>query len=148
VTLSEELARFETVFFDTAPIIYYIEAHPRFGPLAKEAVEAFQKGTVTAYSSVITLAEVLAKPVQLGRLALAKQFADFLLTGRNFYMLEIDAEMANRAGWLRGKHAALRTVDSIQIAAALTIGADAFLTNDDRLKRVGEIKVLVLKDCL
>ena len=118
MTLSEELARFETVFFDTAPVIYYIEAHPRFGPLAKESVRAFQEGLVTAYSSVITLAEVLAKPIQLGKLALARRFADFLLTGRNFHLLEIDVEIANQAGWLRGKHAALRTVDSIQIGGS------------------------------
>ena len=56
MTLSEELTRLETIFFDTAPIIYYIEAHPRFGPLAKESVQAFQAGVLTAYSSVITLA--------------------------------------------------------------------------------------------
>jgi hypothetical protein len=78
VTLPEELTRLETIFFDTAPI-YYIEAHPRFGPLAKEVVQAFQAGRITAYSSVITLAEVLAKPAQLGKIALAKRFADFLL---------------------------------------------------------------------
>lgn len=148
MTLPEELTRLETIFFDTAPIIYYIEAHPRFGPLAKEAVQAFQAGRITAYSSVITLAEVLAKPAQLGKIALAKRFADFLLASQAFYLLEIDAEIAEQSGWLRGRHPALRTVDSIQIAAALAVGADAFLTNDERLKRIKEIKVLVLKDYL
>ena len=49
---------------------------------------------------------------------------------------------------VRGRHPALRTVDSIQIAAALSVGADVFLTNDERLKRIKEIKVLVLKDYL
>jgi predicted nucleic acid-binding protein len=39
-------------------------------------------------------------------------------------------------------------VDSIQIAAAIAIEADAFLTNDDRLKRIKEVKVLVLEDYL
>ncbi len=36
MTLSEELARVNTLFIDTAPIIYYIEAHPQFGPFTKE----------------------------------------------------------------------------------------------------------------
>lgn len=98
MTLSEELTRLETIFFDTAPIIYYIEAHPRFGPLAKESVQAFQAGVLTAYSSVITLAEVLAKPAQLGKIALAKRFADFLLASRDFHLLEIDAQIAEQAG--------------------------------------------------
>jgi predicted nucleic acid-binding protein len=80
--------------------------------------------------------------------SIGRRFADFLVTGWNFHLLEIDVEIAHHAGWLRGKHTALRTVDSIQIAAALSIGADTFLTNDDRLKRINEIKVLVLKDYL
>lgn len=38
------VAQYQAVFLDTAPIIYYIEAHPQFGPLAKRLVETFQKG--------------------------------------------------------------------------------------------------------
>ena len=37
---------------------------------------------------------------------------------------------------------------SIQLASALTIRAEAFLTNDGKLKQVTEIEVLVLKDYL
>jgi len=48
VTLSEELIRINSIFIDTAPIIYYIEAHPKFGPLAKEVVSAFQSGNLNA----------------------------------------------------------------------------------------------------
>ncbi len=43
MSLSDELShQIDTVFIDTAPIIYYIEAHPEFGPLAKTIVNAFQ----------------------------------------------------------------------------------------------------------
>ena len=49
MTLSEELNRINSIFIDTAPIIYYIEAHPQFGPLAKEVVSAFQSGNLSAY---------------------------------------------------------------------------------------------------
>jgi hypothetical protein len=64
VTLSEELTRIDSIFIDTAPIIYYIEAHPQFGPLVKEVVSAFQSGNLNAYSSVMTLVEVLPKPIE------------------------------------------------------------------------------------
>ena len=33
-------------------------------------------------------------------------------------------------------------------ASAIEVGADAFLTNDKKLKKVEEIKVIVLKDYL
>lgn len=41
MNLSDEFEQINTIFIDTAPIIYYIEAHPQFGPLTKEAVNAF-----------------------------------------------------------------------------------------------------------
>ncbi len=48
MTLTEKLASVQILFFDTAPIIYYIEAHPQFGPLARQVVHAFQAGNVNA----------------------------------------------------------------------------------------------------
>ena len=49
---------------------------------------------------------------------------------------------------MRGKYSNLRTIDALQISAALDIDADLFLTNDATLKKIKEINVLVLKDYL
>jgi len=148
VTLSGELIRINSIFIDTAPIIYYIEAHLQFGALAKEVVSAFQSGNLNAYSSVITLAEVLAKPVERGDERLARRFAEFLKNGRNLTMIEISEGTAETAGRLRGRYSFLKTVDAIQLAAALEVGAEAFLTNDMRLQQFNELKVIILKDYL
>ena len=148
MTLPEELARINSIFIDTAPIIYYIEAHPDFGPLAKEVVTAFQSGNLTAYSSVMTLTEVLPKPIEIGDEKLARKFADFLKHGKHFTMIEISGGIAEAAGKLRGRYPVLKTVDAVQIAAALEIGSEAFLTNDVKLKQIKELKVMVLKDYL
>ena len=82
MTLSQELSQLNSIFFDTAPIIYYIEAHPQFGPLTREAVQVFQSGNLIAYSSVITLAEVLGKPIQAGKEALARRLQTFCVGER------------------------------------------------------------------
>lgn len=148
MTLSEELARISSIFIDTAPIIYYIGAHPQFGPLSKDVVSAFQSGDLNAYSSVITLTEVLPKPIETGDEKLARKFADFLRQGEHLTMIEISEGIAEAAGKLRGHYPFLKTVDAIQVAAALDIGADAFLTNDVKLSQIRELKVLVLKDYL
>jgi len=148
VTLSEELTRINSIFIDTAPIIYYIEAHPQFGPLAKEVVSAFQSGNLNAYSSVITLVEVLPKPIERGDEKLARKFAEFLKHGRNLTMIEISEGTAEAAGKLRGHYPFLKTVDAIQLAAALDVEAGAFLTNDAKLQQFNELKVLILKDYL
>lgn len=144
--LSEELARIKSIFIDTAPIIYYIEAHPEFGLLAKEVVTAFQSGNLTAYSSVMTLTEVLPKPIERGDEKLAKKFAEFLKYGKHLTVIEISDNIAEAAGKLRGHYPFLKTIDAIQLSAALDIGADAFLTNDATLKQIKELKILVLRD--
>jgi predicted nucleic acid-binding protein len=42
----------------------------------------------------------------------------------------------------------MRTPDALQIAVGTLYGATKFLTNDPDLKRVSEIKILVLDDYL
>lgn len=148
MTLPDVLDQINTIFIDTAPIIYYIEAHPQFGTLAKEIVDSFQSEKLSAFSSVITLAEVLPKPFEAGDEKLARKFVEFLKYGKNLGLIEISAGIAERAGKLRGQYPDLRTIDAIQISAAIDVGADAFLTNDKKLKQIKEIKVLILKDYL
>ena len=148
MTLSEELSRISSIFIDTSSIIYYIEAHPQFGPLAKEVVRAFQSENLSAYSSVITLAEVLAKPTETGDERLARKFAQFLKHGKNLAVIEISERIAEAAGRLRGRYPFLNTIDAIQLATALDVGAEAFVTNDLKLQQFKESKVLILKDYL
>lgn len=148
MTLNDELNRINTLFIDTAPIIYYIEAHPQFGPLTKEIFDSFQLQKFNAFSSVLTLTEVLPKPVEACDEKLARKFAEFLKYGKNLTLIEISASIAEKAGELRGKYSSLKAFDAIQISAAIDIGADAFLTNDNRLKQIKELKILVLKDYL
>ena len=97
MNLSDELAQLNTIFIDTAPIIYYIQAHPQFGPLAKEVVYSFQAGNISAFSSVITLVEVLPKPIETGNENLARKFAEFLKTGKNISLLDISKNLAKRS---------------------------------------------------
>ena len=47
-----------------------------------------------------------------------------------------------------GEISHLKTVDAVQIAAALDADADAFLTNDKKLPGIKEIRILILSDYL
>jgi predicted nucleic acid-binding protein len=146
MTLTSSLAQYRNVFIDTSPIIYFLEAHPLFGPPAKEIFTALQNGTFVASTSVLTLTEVLVKPVERGDLNLARTFSRFLRTGVNFSLIEITEQIAEEAGYLCGSYPFLKTVDSLQIVAATDAGADVFLTNDKKLRQISEIPVLVLAD--
>lgn len=148
MTISEELAGFSSVFIDTAPIIYYIQAHPEFGPLAREVVIALESGSLTAYSSVLTLTEVLIKPVAINDVALTQKFVQFIKHAKHLILIEISEGIAETAGNLRGRYSFLKTIDALQVAAALDVEADAFLTNDAKLRQIKELRVILLKDYL
>jgi predicted nucleic acid-binding protein len=146
--LSEALGEIKTIFLDTAPVIYFIEAHHQFGPLVKEVVDLMNENRIEAFTSVLTLAEVLPKPVETGNDELAEKFKTYLKNGPNLTLLPIGETIGEAAGVLRGKYPYLKTVDAVQIAAALDAEADAFLTNDKKLSGIKEIKILVLRDYL
>ena len=144
--ISEQLDKLESIFIDTAPIIYFIEAHPVYGKLVKTIVEYFQTQKIIAYSSVITITEVLPKPINSNKIELAQEFFNFLKHGQNFTILDINAAIAERAVMLRGKYTFLKGLDAIQLAASLFLNADAFITNDKKLKAVEEANILILDD--
>jgi len=122
------------------------KAHPKFGPLARQVVHRFSPGEARAFTSVVTLTEVLPKPVAAGNEALAGKFLDFLSHTRNLDLIEITTGIAEQAGRLRAKYRALRAADAIQVAAAIRAGSDTFISNDQRLKQVNELRVLLLAD--
>ncbi len=59
------LSRINNVFLDTAPIIYYIEAQEKYGSLIKKLIELIQSNEIAVFSSVISLTEVLIKPIKI-----------------------------------------------------------------------------------
>ncbi len=146
--LSEALCQIKTIFLDTAPVIYFIEAHRQFGPLVRQVVELMNENRIQAFTSVLTLSEVLPKPVETGNDELAEKFKTYLKNGPNLTLLPITETIGESADVLRGKYPHLKTVDAVQIAAALDAEADAFLTNDKKLSGIKEIKILVLNDYL
>ena len=72
--LSNELAGIRRVFIDTAPIIYYIEAHSQFGPVTKEIFQTFHSGKSMAFTSVITINDTKLKQIKDIRVLVLKDY--------------------------------------------------------------------------
>jgi predicted nucleic acid-binding protein len=130
---------------DTAPIIYFVEAHPRYDALVTRVFQRIASGVITGITSVISLTEVLAQPIRRGQAQLAQRYDNLLLNSANLVVMPIDVDVARRAAGLRAQYS-LRTPDALQIAVALAAGCQAFLTNDKNLKRVAELQVLILDE--
>ena len=143
--LDEALSGVTHLGVDTAPIIYLIEAHPKYDRLMTEVFGHIERGTLTGVTSVITLSEVLTQPFKTGNTELQQEYADLLLHSDHFQTVNLNSEMAELAAELRARYN-LRIPDALQISAALFTGCEAFLTNDIVLKRVNELRILLLDD--
>ena len=141
--LAEALDGVTALGIDTAPLIYFVERHTTFLELMRVVIQRIDAGQITGYSSVVTLTEVLTQPMRQGNPALEAEYRSLLLNSRNFYLSAITAEIAELAAELRARHN-LRTPDAFQIAVALFSGCQAFLTNDQELARVSDLRIIVL----
>ena len=133
----------KTVFLDTAPLIYFIEGHSSYQAILDGLFEFNDKGGFSFVTSSVTLLEVLVKPLRDGQTAIAKQYRDILTTAPGIELFDVTSAIAEQAAQLRAKYN-LRTPDAIQLATSIELGADYFLTNDNRLKIVIETTVVAV----
>lgn len=133
---------------DTNCFIYLFEESegPRGRFLAREVFAHLVSGARTAVTSTLTLAELLARPYERGQRDRAGSLRAALVATPNLTLKSLDAETADRAAALRGRHG-LSLADAVQVATGILDGAEALLTNDRRLAREGlPLSVLVLDD--
>jgi hypothetical protein len=102
MTLREELIQAGTLFIDTSPFIYFVEAHPKYGLVVKEIFDTVQEKKCKAIASVVTLTEVLPKPIQSGNSLVVKKFKELFVSTDSFSVFDITYSIAERAGKLRG----------------------------------------------
>ena len=84
-------------------------------------------------------------PLRSNDTALVLAFRKLLLNTQHIATMPPVTAISIEAARLRAAYN-LRTADAIQIATALHFGCDAFLTNDVKLKRVTELRVIVVSE--
>jgi predicted nucleic acid-binding protein len=137
----------KTVFLDTAPLIYYIGENQLYSTILNQLFLDNSKGDFLFQTSVITLLEVLVHPIRKNELQLVKQYQNILFNSPSINIIELNIEIAIKAAGFRAKYG-LKTPDSIQVATAVFVSAEYFLTNDIRLKAVKELEILVLDELI
>ncbi len=129
------------LFLDTALVIYFVERNLQFIDLVDPIFDRLE-ADITAVVSGITLSKCLVGVIRLGLADLEQAFVDVLQQDEVVFVA-INAAIARQAARIRVRYN-LQLPDALQVAAALTSGCEAFLTNDAALKRVTELKVLLV----
>jgi predicted nucleic acid-binding protein len=144
--LKKELADNKVVGLDTSVFIHHFEGD-ELSELTSVILEEVQDGHVRGAVSAVTLAEVLARPLELGLESLADLYRVVFHEMPNLEMVAMDPAVASRAAEIRSAHK-LEFATSMLLASAVEAGATAFVTDDPELKGFKEMKVMVLDEYL
>ncbi len=128
---------------DTTPLIYFTEEKQTYIEVIDPFFKALSKDKLTVVTSVVTLLEVLVRPIREQNLKLAQQYRDFLFKTHGVNTHFLSRGIAEEAARLRASYN-IRTPASIQKATAIFGGASFFLTNDRHLPSLPNLKTLVL----
>jgi len=126
------------LMIDTAPIVYFLERHPKFAPVFRPLFEAHAAGRVSFAVTTVTLTEVMTGPLQAGDEALAERYRAVL---ESWELVELNADIAANAARLRAS-LRLKLPDALQAASAIAINAYALVTHDRDFSRVRSLRVL------
>src|SRR5437879_4726229 len=102
MTFLNDLPLGARVGVDSAAIIYYVEAHPDFGPLVNPFfLDRLDKNLNEAFTSTVSLTEVLIQPLRTGRADLVASYRAGLAGVLRVAMVSITPPVAERAAALR-----------------------------------------------
>ena len=146
-TIADTLKNYKIVGIDTSPFIYHFQREAVYSKVTIALFNAVENGLIRAVTSMITLMEILIKPMIEGNVKVAEEYKILLQTFPNLSLRAIDHKVASRAADLRANYR-IRAPDALQLGAAIEEGAEAFVTNDERLSKVKDVSVLILKSFL
>jgi predicted nucleic acid-binding protein len=130
-------------FIDTAPFIYLIEDHPSFADKVIQLISDALIHGDTFMTSVITVLEFSVKPEMENRQDIILKFHE-LLDKLNCQIEEVDLKIATKSYQLKAKYPFLKSMDAIQISTALLTDCVEFITNDNKLAQIDEIKITLI----
>ena len=139
------MTEYNKVFLDTAPLIYFLDEDVNFGEKTKSILEEILSTGKTLTSSVITCEEYLIYPYRSGNQEKIDVFFEFS-DACGVDLVPISLEIAKQAAKIKAEYEDFKTMDSLQLAAAVHTGCDLFLTNDKQLRNFNELRCVTVED--
>jgi predicted nucleic acid-binding protein len=126
----------KNILVDTNIIIYLTDNISPYASLSRVLFEMVESGSVFAYFSMVSIAEVLQGPLRKGMKQMALDVRDYLMNFPNSDCQEINRGVIDHIGhdkqidWSK-----LRTLDSLIIASGLVNHVDVFVSNDEHFRQ-------------
>ena len=133
------------IFIDTAPLIYLIEGEEDFATSVEKQLMQWIEAEENLATSTLTLLELLVVPMKQENKHLVQKYRALLQDILSEPLIPLSETISEMAAQIRGV-TGFKTPDSIQLATALYSGADIFYTNDKRLSKFSDIKILTIEE--
>ena len=139
------LSDYKKVAIDSMCFIYQFEGSKIYGELTKQLFLRLQKNKLTAVSSVLTIAEILAFDKLQKNRVLFEQAKAKLYSTPNLRIITVNEAISEASAILKCKYK-ITLPDAIQLSTAIMSDQKAFISNDYHLKKIKEVRVLILDD--
>ncbi|MCY4538144.1 MAG: type II toxin-antitoxin system VapC family toxin [Chloroflexi bacterium] len=145
LNITSALRNTKRIYIDSAPLIYFVERHRDYFTKMSRIIALIESAPLQAFTSVITITEIIVQPLKVGNTDLAQEYHDVLVSSNQFTLLSVTEDIAITAGAIRARYS-LRTPDALHVATAIATGCDTILTNDAAMKRVTDLNVVYMDD--
>lgn len=142
----KDLLKHKHVGLDTMCFIYQFAQDSRYSVLTHAIFELMESKKIKATTSVISVIETFVLPEQHDDQFLLSEYEKIFQNLPGLTIISADWSVSRLTAKMRAKYPKIRIPDAIQLSAALLKGCKAFITNDEQLKQVKEIRVILLKD--
>lgn len=122
------------IYWDTMMFIYLLEGEPIFTPKVERFQRQIEHRGDTLVTSVFTLGEVLTGPRKQGNTSAVSAIKTYFGSGR-IVVLPFDSTTADCYSVIRSI-CKVSQADAIHLASAAVAGANAFVTNDTKLRKL------------
>ncbi len=133
------------VYFDVNPIIYFIEQNTQFAEAVTPVFEMIGDGSILAFTSELSLTEILIKPIRDNLNQVIQAHKELLLDPELFTLVSPNQDTFLVAAELGGK-SSMRTPDAIHMACAIESKCKYFITNDKGIKSTGGVTVVQIME--
>lgn len=132
------------LFLDACSIIYLIESQQQQGQATRLLITQALQNKTQLMVSRLSFLECRVLPLKEKNTGLLSSYNRFFQLP-SIHIIELTADVVNLATDLRANYSqSLRTPDALQVACALSVQADQFLTGDKKLSAIEEIDVIIV----
>ncbi|MEW6095667.1 MAG: type II toxin-antitoxin system VapC family toxin [bacterium] len=147
VELRKFLKKYPVIGLDSQIFIYHFENNPVFRTFTMSLFNLMEQREIVGVTSILSILEIIVKPKEKEDTHLVSEYKFLLNTFPNLVVGAVDEDVVDLAASLKAKYS-FETTIAVQLATAKLYDAACFITNNQDLKKIQEIKVIIISDIL